>query len=524
LDAAHQAGVLHRDLKSNNVMLALGENAETCVYVMDFGLACERDSSRSDLSRLTEGALVGTPEYMAPEQMQGLKATIASDVYSLGVVLYEMATGELPISGPRALTVILKRLQEDVPAPRDVRPDLPKHWNATILACLDRDTARRPETPLRVMELLEGKSKVPNRAFASRRGWIISSFVSVTAAAGGVAWVYGGRRSISSEALLSYKRGESLSSGRRTEDELKEAIKEFRHATEIQPDYAAAWCGLASAYAAAVNFGFINAREGNPKAFDAAQRAIKLDGRYATAHGVYGYLISNDLRRWRSAGSELELALGLDGKDPQVRLWNASFLGKLNEGAKAIEQLKAGLQTDPSNMPLMQQLAIEYMRTRQYELCYQQAKELRRLNQTAAASHLMITRATALLGRFDEALAALADAVRFDLPVPIGDSIRSIILVQQNRLGPARHLAAQVESYWNNHPFVVTYVVCPFAQLGEFEKVMAILRECVERENDGVLSVHREPWMDPIRNYGPYLNFCRQIGVDPAATPSQGAR
>ena len=113
LAAAHEAGVVHRDFKSANVMLVPARPpAASRVVVTDFGLACDRRGDGPGVRHhCTETeAIVGTPAYMAPEQVEGGEVTAAAtDIYALGVVLYEMVTGELPFEGDSPLSMALKR-------------------------------------------------------------------------------------------------------------------------------------------------------------------------------------------------------------------------------------------------------------------------------------------------------------------------------------------------------------------------------------------------------------------------------
>jgi len=146
LTAAHRVGVVHRDFKSHNVMLVkpTSVEGEMRAVVTDFGLAMRsaRDESTGlSLSLSTEGEIAGTPAYMAPEQVEGGQVTPATDVYALGVVLYEMVTATWPFVGETPLKVATKRLHEAPPSPRVHVPDLDPLWETTILRCL----ARRPE-------------------------------------------------------------------------------------------------------------------------------------------------------------------------------------------------------------------------------------------------------------------------------------------------------------------------------------------------------------------------------------------
>jgi TonB family protein len=138
LDAAHREGIVHRDFKSPNVFLE-EEPGGTRVVVTDFGLA---RALGSDV-RLTQDPkqMMGTPGYMAPEQVMGRDAGPAADLWALGVVAFELVTGELPFTGETALAVALKRLSEPPRNARELVPDLPAAWQQA----LNRALARAPE-------------------------------------------------------------------------------------------------------------------------------------------------------------------------------------------------------------------------------------------------------------------------------------------------------------------------------------------------------------------------------------------
>lgn len=135
LDYAHRRGMVHRDVKPANVMFT----SEGQVILTDFGIA-----RMVDVSKLTaSGAMVGTPAYMAPEQGMGEAGDERSDIYSLGVMLYEMATGVLPFEADTPMGVVLKHINEPLPPPRTVRPDLPYALERVILRALAKDPGQR---------------------------------------------------------------------------------------------------------------------------------------------------------------------------------------------------------------------------------------------------------------------------------------------------------------------------------------------------------------------------------------------
>ncbi len=178
LDAAHRAGILHRDFKSRNVMLC-GNGAEPRVAITDFGLSRQMGAEESAGNPL-DGA---TPAYTAPEQLESQEETERTDLYSFGVVLYEMMTGQLPFKGESPSETATKRLTE-APLPlRQLRPDLPRSWEAAILRCLERDPARRFA---QVGDVARALGCTEEKVTISRRAWIAAA--ACAPVAGAIAW------------------------------------------------------------------------------------------------------------------------------------------------------------------------------------------------------------------------------------------------------------------------------------------------------------------------------------------------
>ncbi len=142
LDAAHRAGVIHRDFKSRNVIVVERGGRPTAV-VMDFGIAIAAAEDERGAHETGEGRFIGTPAYMAPEQVSGRPATAATDVYAFGVVLFEMMTGRMPFASDRVLEAITMRLTQSPPRPKSLVPALDGRWNDVILRCLAREPAAR---------------------------------------------------------------------------------------------------------------------------------------------------------------------------------------------------------------------------------------------------------------------------------------------------------------------------------------------------------------------------------------------
>jgi eukaryotic-like serine/threonine-protein kinase len=160
LAAAHAAGVIHRDFKPANLVL-VPEAGGPRVVITDFGLA--RTYAEDETTITTTGEAVGTPLYMAPEQIvTGQQPiTAATDIYALGIVLYEMVTGELPFKGSSITVMAIKRFREAAPSPRLVVPDLDARWDAAILRCLEREAPRRFQSAAAVEAALVSEAPPP---------------------------------------------------------------------------------------------------------------------------------------------------------------------------------------------------------------------------------------------------------------------------------------------------------------------------------------------------------------------------
>jgi len=143
LDAAHAAGVVHRDLKPQNIFLTWDANGDTVPKLLDFGMAkLLGDSPVQTLS----GTPMGTPLYMSPEQARGDKVDGRSDVYALGVLGHELLTGRLPITGDSTVVVLMAHILQAPPRMSEVRPDLPAALDEPILRMLDKNPSARPAT------------------------------------------------------------------------------------------------------------------------------------------------------------------------------------------------------------------------------------------------------------------------------------------------------------------------------------------------------------------------------------------
>jgi serine/threonine protein kinase len=161
LGAAHDTGVVHRDIKPQN-MLILPESGE--LKIMDFGISRRTEVEPGTSGLTTAGTVMGTPDYMPPEQAQGKPADFRADIYSLAVVFFETFTGKLPFRGDNPMAVVVAHIQQPPPKPRSVNPKLSPELETLILKGLAKDPATRWQT---TDELLEALSAISTKAEAA---------------------------------------------------------------------------------------------------------------------------------------------------------------------------------------------------------------------------------------------------------------------------------------------------------------------------------------------------------------------
>jgi len=154
LDTLHKHGVVHRDLKPENVMV----DEHDRIKLIDFGIALKEDARR--LTHVEATPMLGTPDYIAPEQVKGQRGDQRSDIYSLGILFYEMLTAEVPYSGPNPLAVMNERLLHDPRPARSLRPEITAELQEILDRALERDPRRRYATAADMAWELEHQEQV----------------------------------------------------------------------------------------------------------------------------------------------------------------------------------------------------------------------------------------------------------------------------------------------------------------------------------------------------------------------------
>jgi hypothetical protein len=242
LAAAHEAGVIHRDLKPGNILLAKSRSGTERPVILDFGLALGTGGESGAVVSIS-GAIVGTPEYMAPEQIRSETATAATDVYSLGLILYEMLRGARPFAGKNTLESWMRRIREGPPGLSGEIEDLPSHVDVVIARCLEYEPGARFASATALWTALEGERGFVWRWPLSRR-WTIGVAACAVVTVGVAWWALWGRRGGPGRDAVGW-----YEDARRdlAEGAALRATKQLRRALAAAPEYPAAYAALAEA-------------------------------------------------------------------------------------------------------------------------------------------------------------------------------------------------------------------------------------------------------------------------------------
>ena len=404
---AHEHGVTHRDLKSTNVMITPKRGAK----VLDFGLARMLDThriealSQSQRSLTDEGMIAGTLPYMAPELLRGQRGDQRSDVWALGVLLYEMVSGRRPFTGATGFEVSAAILHQD-PAPLPSAVSAP--MRAIVQRCLEKNPDKRYQQAADVhvaLESMKGRSTLPRLLMPPIPRRLASGFLlfAVGLAAAAIV-VYAIRAGVQSP-VVSNARGYSL-----LEDgEFQQAVEQFQGVANRSPDDANSWDSLGEGYLAS----------GMPdKSLEAYSRALAIDSRFEPSILGRGLALAA-LGRY---GEALEKA----PPDFRIQAFLLSRIGRYREAAEVLD--KGMLADDDAEIRATALLTSAWMGIEQTQ--YASALERVRAAESALAgrqNHSLLVLADLLGGMADIRAGNLKEAIgraasqkgRLDRSVPI---------------------------------------------------------------------------------------------------------
>ena len=353
LDALHGQGIMHRDLKPANVML-VGNRA----VIMDFGLARTFETGGLDVELTQTGAILGTPAYMAPEQQLGESATAASDIYALGLIMYEVFLGRKPtlkdsfVPGETGLSV---------------------EWERRVLRCLARDPANRPPSARDALtgvfdpEVAEVEAPKP----PSRRKYLAYGAAALLALAGGLALLKMQPQSAGANVNDEISRARVLLYRYFKTKNIDEAVGILGKIVNDQPNLAVGHSALANAYL--VQYRSTKKAPLLLHAKEEADRAIELDGETADPHTTLGFVYTEQ-GKIDLAGAELRQAMKLDPRNAETQ-WGLAQLYK-SQGRKVDMDLaiQKAIDLAPDDWRYRQWLGAEYRERRNFDAAITQFK------------------------------------------------------------------------------------------------------------------------------------------------------
>jgi tetratricopeptide (TPR) repeat protein/predicted Ser/Thr protein kinase len=461
LAVAHAAGITHRDLKPANIMIT----PSGLVKVLDFGLS-KRDvpAGENTQSALTQaGAVIGTPAYMSPEQALGEHTDWRTDIFSFGVILYEVACGKRPFHGRNVMAILHAVVNAPHSPPANISPAL-----ATLIeSCLVKDRARRLQSIAEAVTVLSPASSVNSAIHPAQRRprsrLPLTAAVTVTLILA-AAWT--GRHAIRSWLTVNapsvvsptahghYQAGTALLFRRDVKGNIDSALAQFQQAIALDPSFAPAYAGLSAVY--------LDRNGANPDpqwirlARDAAERSRQLTPELAIAHLAVAQAAMLS-KKEALAQKELDEALRLDPRNADVhRAIGTSHLHR-GDAAGALQSYNKALALAPRDWRILHDLGVLHYREARYSDAVAAWRSAAiGLTPESELLHRQTGAALHMLGQHDLAAEEFQKALAITPTGPIYNNLGTIRFFQGRyneaveALEKAVQLRANAYQYWGN--------------------------------------------------------------------------
>jgi serine/threonine protein kinase len=507
LAAAHAAGIVHRDIKPANIMIT----PEGQIKVLDFGLAkltqvagADSQAETRTMLETTPGVIAGTVAYMSPEQTRAESLDGRTDIFSLGAVLYEAATGRLPFRGPSTLAVMHAIATEEPPAPSTVNRRLPPEFDRVIERALAKDKNDRYSSAKEMMgalQALEPRSTPPGRG---KRSWRLATAVSaLVVAAGAGAWYLWQARQPkhyvpNPEAYQLYQQG------RRhiqefTEQSFNQSIVDFENAIKLDPDYAAAYAGLSDAYSYQAVFELKAPGDVMPLAEKNASIALEKDPGMAEAYTSLGVVELSYDWDWPLAEKRFRKSLLLNPRDGFTQHFLGHFYETQGNWPDAVNQMQIALNLDKLSPMYGEDLAMDLFVTRRAEESARLIGPIAARNPQDASAQAIQALALEALGKREESLAA-ADRALKAAGILGGAASLSGLYCRQGRMSTAKEILKLMEDARKQGRYVAPLEIAgTYFALGDKKQGMKNLRDALREHSVNLPYSMSDPVFDSVR-------------------------
>jgi serine/threonine protein kinase/Tfp pilus assembly protein PilF len=520
---AHDHGVVHCDLKSSNVMVTRGGR----VKVLDFGLARRLRT----VTVATEPA-VGDPEdlggtlpYMSPQSLEGQPPGPTDDVWSLGVLLYEMTTGTLPFGGVTRFQ-LAAAIQHETPAPMPER--VPAGVRAVVRCCLKRDAGMRYQQAGEVRAALDAVHAGTQASAGRPRLRAILTGGGVVAAMGMMTLLLWPNRSAAppdaapsrppytanGEAYQLYLKGLDHYS-RSTPEDYQRSLGYFRQAIQRDPQYPQALAGLARVLSHMTYEGLLP-----PSTYreveTTATRALMLDDRLGEAHEALAEMKFAYEWNWEAAEREFQKARALSPRDHNVHRYYALFLRTQRRWPEAIRAMEEAVMQNPLSADTTKALGATYFWAGQRDRAVEQYLKALSVDPTHAQTYDLLADAYASAGRFADALNSRGTSLRLDGAIDVAEKLVSDgaakgyeeAMRELHRRYLSRLEEVAASEYVSSMDFAMTYVA-----LGETERAFAMLTKAYGERAPWLTSLAADPAFDPLRSDPRLQSLITRVGI-----------
>lgn len=500
LAEAHRMGIVHRDIKPQNVMLT-----SKGVKVLDFGLARFGEAAADQITQT--GVVSGTTPYMSPEQLRLAEVDGRSDVFSFGVMLYELLAGRRPFDRPSVVETIAAILHEPPPPQSGSRGARATVLERLIERMLAKAAATRP-TAAEVLKELDAMERIPDES-ASVPTVQITVPSAVTAAP------------LSSLTVIAdpvqqklYARGRHLLA-KRAVPHLKEALGVFQEIIDLDPECAPAYAGLSDGY---LLLGFLQALAPSatfPKARAAATRAVALQPERADAHATLGYI--SYVYDWNAAEAERELrhAIQLDDSFATAHHWLGLFLAARGRFDEARHELLRARDLDPLSPIFSTVAAFPDVYEHRLDEAIRTYDEIVELQPSFVPAHYYRGLALEQAGRLDEALAAF-DRANELAPVKLEAYPAAIhVLGRQGANDEARRRLELLRAESRARYVPPLFFALAHLGIGEYEACCAALEESIEQHGVRLSELHLDRRFDALPDRERFAALLGRVGMQP---------